>query len=258
LLNAARMTAAYFIAHLPADEVPYWDFELPSFAGEPRDTSAAAIAASGLIELSQLDPDAARKTTYLNAAKGILTSLSSSAYLAKNTPNDAILLHGTSHKPHGNFDTGLIYGDYYFLEALLRYQGAKPPSWSAILPVVAVTASSHDGNVPQNTLDNQLSTRWSALGDGQWIRFDLGASKTISKVAVAWYLGNQRTARFDVQTSATGNAWTTVFSGQSSGTTLQQQTYDFTDRSARYLRIVGHGNSQNLWNSITEVDVYGP
>jgi unsaturated chondroitin disaccharide hydrolase len=48
-LNTARQTAEYFITHLPADKVPYWDFELPSTTGQPRDSSAAAIAASGLL-----------------------------------------------------------------------------------------------------------------------------------------------------------------------------------------------------------------
>ena len=52
--------------------------------------------------------------------RAILESLSSSAYLASGTDRGAILLHGTQHKPAGNYDTGLIFGDYYFLEALLR------------------------------------------------------------------------------------------------------------------------------------------
>src|SRR5438034_2721781 len=43
------------------------------------------------------------------------------------------------------------------------------------VPVVSVVASANDGNIPQNTLDNNLATRWSANGDGQWIRYDFGA-----------------------------------------------------------------------------------
>jgi len=43
-------------------------------------------------------------------------------------------------------------------------------------PVASVVASANDGNLPQNTLDNSLATRWSAQGDGQWIRYDLGAT----------------------------------------------------------------------------------
>jgi unsaturated chondroitin disaccharide hydrolase len=126
-LDTARKTADYFIAHLPSDQVPYWDFELPSASGQPRDSSAAAIAASGLIELSQRETDAQRGAAYLSAARDILTSLSSPAYLAEGTTNKAILLHGTQNKPDGKYDRGLIYGDYYFVEALLRYPTTPPP-----------------------------------------------------------------------------------------------------------------------------------
>lgn len=129
----------------------------------------------------------------------------------------------------------------------------------APLSVSAVAASANDGNVPANTVDNSLATRWSAEGNGQWIRYDLGAATTLGSLSVAWYQGNTRKATFDVQTSGNGTSWTTVIANrQSSGTTVQQESYDFADGSARYLRIVGHGNSKNAWNSITEVDIYGP
>jgi unsaturated chondroitin disaccharide hydrolase len=252
-LNTARATADYFIANLPSDSVPYWDFDAPT--SDPRDSSAAAIAASGLLELSQLDTDATRRQRYLTTAKQILTSLSSPAYLAEGHANAAILLHGTSFKARGNYDTGLIYGDYYFLEAMLRYRWIKPSG--SILAVAAVTASADDGNRPENTLDNNFSTRWSAQGDGQWIRFDLGRIKTVRKIAIAWHLGDTRSARFDVQTSRDGATWTTALKSLSSGTTTKQETYDMPDGGSRYVRIVGHGNSLNPWNSITEVDIYG-
>ena len=57
--------------------------------------------------------------------------------------------------------------------------------------------------------------------------------------------------------STDGSSWTTVFSGRSSGTTTGLQSFDFADASARYVRIVGHGNSQNDWNSLTEVAIWG-
>jgi unsaturated chondroitin disaccharide hydrolase len=122
-LQTARQTADYFIAHLPPDKVPYWDFELDSVQGEPRDSSAAAIAASGLLELGRIEADAGRAQTYLDSAKAILTSLSSPAYLAEGTGHRSILLHGTRNNNSGDadsHDTGLIYGDYYLIEALLR------------------------------------------------------------------------------------------------------------------------------------------
>src|SRR5438094_5944324 len=130
------------------------------------------------------------------------------------------------------------------------------------LSVPSVTASGNDGNVPQNTLDNNLATRWSAYGDGQWIRYDLGALTAIDGVNIAWYLGDSRSAHFDIQVSLDTVTWTTVFSGQSSGLTTQFEPYAFPSVAARYVRIMGHGQWSDptlltLWNSITEVAVQG-
>ncbi|MEH1168699.1 polysaccharide lyase family 7 protein [Micromonospora sp. CPCC 205539] len=127
------------------------------------------------------------------------------------------------------------------------------------LPVQAVVASDHDGNVPANTLDGSLSTRWSAEGDGSWIRFDLGASTQVGSVGLAWHSGDIRRSTFQVQASTDASSWTTIVSQrQSSGTTLQLETYDVNDRAARYVRVVGYGNTSNDWNSITEARIYGP
>src|SRR5438445_283749 len=125
------------------------------------------------------------------------------------------------------------------------------------LSVVAVVASANDGNVPQNTRDNNLATRWSAQGDGQWIRYDLGAVAAMDQVDIAWYLGDTRITYFDIQVSLDTVTWTMVFSGQSSGQTLQLESYAFPTASGRYVRIVGHGNSQSTWNSVTEVAILG-
>src|SRR5947207_2601061 len=125
------------------------------------------------------------------------------------------------------------------------------------LSVAGVSASANDGNVPANTLDGSLSTRWSASGDGQWILFDLGASQTVGAVSIAWYKGDQRSSLLEIQTSANASTWTTVFAGASSGKTAALESYDFNDSAARYVRIVGHGNSQNLWNSISETEIHG-
>ena len=121
----------------------------------------------------------------------------------------------------------------------------------------AVSASAHDGNVPANAVDNSWSTRWSANGDGQWIKLDLGSTRTVGHVRLAVYNGNLRRARFDLQTSTDNVAWTNVLTGaQSGGTTTAEQTFDFTDRSARWVRYLGHGNTVNSWNSLYEVSVF--
>src|SRR5437867_1042864 len=124
-------------------------------------------------------------------------------------------------------------------------------------PVVSVVASANDGNLPQNTLDNSLATRWSAQGDGQWIRYDLGALAAIDHVDIAWYLGDARSSSFDIAVSLDAVTWTKVFSGKSSGQTLQLESYGFPATSGRYVRIVGHGNSASAWNSMTEVAIRG-
>ena len=74
---------------------------------------------------------------------------------------------------------------------------------------------------------------------------------------IAFYSGDTRTSTFDIQTSNDGSSWTTRSSRTSSGTSTALETFDFTDVSARYVRILGHGNSANLWNSYTEVEVWG-
>src|SRR6266513_64160 len=141
------------------------------------------------------------------------------------------------------------------------YSSPRPSVFAADLTPLtpaSVVASGNDGNLPQNTLDKSLATRWSAQGDGQWIRYDLGALVDMDRAAVAWYLGDTRIAYFDIEVSWDATLWWSVFSGQSSGQTLQPEIYSFRRTTARYVRIVGHGNSQSAWNSITEVAIVAP
>jgi hypothetical protein len=123
-------------------------------------------------------------------------------------------------------------------------------------PGSAVTASTDDGNVPANAVDNNLGTRWSANGDGAWLQLDLGSVRSVGSVRVAVYRGNERRNRFDLQTAVTAGSWTTVFAGESSGTTTLEQPYDFPDVDARYVRYVGHMNNVNTFNSVTEISVF--
>lgn len=131
-------------------------------------------------------------------------------------------------------------------------------SANAVIPS-GVIASGHDGNIPENTLDNDpgFNTRWSANGnDGsQWIRYDFGSSITLSGLNIAFYKGNQRTTYFQVESSDNGNTWTNrLGTTSSSGNTTSNELFNFpSDVTARYFRIVGYGNSSNTWNSITDV-----
>jgi hypothetical protein len=123
-------------------------------------------------------------------------------------------------------------------------------------PAGSVSASTNDGNVPGNVVDNSLTTRWSANGDNQWLQLDLGTTRTVGYVKIAIYNGNTRRGRFDLQVATTQGVWTTVWTGESTGTTSAEETYDFADVPARWVRYMGHMNSVNTFNSVTEVSVF--
>jgi len=132
-LERAVGAADYFIEQTDkiADHIPNWDFQAPADA--PKDASAAAVAASGMIELSRY-----AGAKYFDKAEEMLRSLCSEAYLAQPGTNNYFLLkHSTGHKPHNSeIDVPIVYADYYFLEALWRYREA-----------MRTTVSSPDGNL---------------------------------------------------------------------------------------------------------------
>ena len=125
------------------------------------------------------------------------------------------------------------------------------------LTVVSVSASDHqDPNVPLNTLDHDLESRWSAQGNGQYIEFTLEEPGTVGQVWIAWFNGNERFFNFEIETSLDGVGWTHVYSdisGSSSAQTNSLQPYSVTETVAQYIRITGYGNTVNDWNSITAV-----
>ena len=124
-LVAAQRCADYFLAHLPADRVAYWDLVFGDGSGEPRDSSAAAIAAGGLAELAKNMPGDPRAEEYRKAGRAILRSLMRG--YATRPGTDALLLHGVYDKPKGvAVDEGNLWGDYFYLEALTR---VTLPDW---------------------------------------------------------------------------------------------------------------------------------
>jgi hypothetical protein len=134
---------------------------------------------------------------------------------------------------------------------------ASDNSITTAATITAVTASNAEAaNPATNTTDGNLGTRWSATGDGQWIQFDLGKQDTINGVQIAWYKGDQRKAYFDVQTSSNGTSFQNVLTNKStSGTTNAPQSFSFASSNARYVRVVNHGNTQNMAASVTEVRI---
>lgn len=125
-LHAAEKIAAFILNNksLPADKIPYWDYNAPKIPDEPRDASAAAITASALIELNSYS-----KINYLDRAVEILGNLSSEKYKAEaGSNNNFILKHSVGSIPHGaELDVPLIYADYYYMEALMRLNKLKKP-----------------------------------------------------------------------------------------------------------------------------------
>ena len=139
-------------------------------------------------------------------------------------------------------------------------RAARDPNEFVFRGLPLVTASSFEAgttNFPANTLDGNLNSRWSAGGDGEWISYDLGRYDLVQSVDIAFYQGNTRTATFDVLLSNDNLNWRTVLTNAvSSGSTLALQNFNFADWPARYVRIVGHGNSVNNFNSFTEVVIH--
>ena len=124
-LNQANNIAQFLLnnPNLPADKIPYWDYDAPNIPNALRDASAAAIMASALLELSgYTDKENAEK--YITAARTILTNLSSSHYKAGIGTNGGFILeHSVGHLPQkSEVDVPLTYADYYFLEAMKRYK----------------------------------------------------------------------------------------------------------------------------------------
>jgi unsaturated chondroitin disaccharide hydrolase len=120
-LELARRLAHYFLNRLPADGVPYWDLIFTD-GPEERDSSAAAIAVCGLLELAGLLPleDSGREL-YRKAALTILASLATDYTAADDPAVDGLLLHAVYHKSSGKgVDECCIWGDYFYLEALAR------------------------------------------------------------------------------------------------------------------------------------------
>lgn len=124
-LQQANAIAAFILGHprLPADKVPYWDFDANTIPNALRDASAAAIIASALLELKSY-VNAKTAAQYVAAATVILKNLSSNSYRAiAGTNGGFILKHGVGHFPQQTeVDVPLTYGDYYYIEALLRYK----------------------------------------------------------------------------------------------------------------------------------------
>lgn len=154
LLEAARATADFYIANTTSDGIPYWDTGAPGLVHlpghleepsqpdnpyEPVDSSAAAIAAQGLLRLGRLLGlvDAGRK--YYQAGLLVAETLFSAPYLSENSKHQGLILHSVYHRPNGwdyvprgkkvPFGESSMWGDYHAMELavyLKRLADAEP------------------------------------------------------------------------------------------------------------------------------------
>jgi unsaturated chondroitin disaccharide hydrolase len=126
LLDVAIRNAEYWLAHLPADRVPYWDFDAdlsqPAPWGAQKETSAGAIAASGLLHLARQVDDPAQADRYRTTALEILDALCEPEYLAIDTPGwEGILKHGVYHTAKNlGVDESVMWGEFFFVEGLTK------------------------------------------------------------------------------------------------------------------------------------------
>ncbi|SHH72414.1 glycoside hydrolase family 88 protein [Clostridium grantii] len=122
-LRAAQKVAHFFLASLSEDYIPCWDFRVPELQDEPKDTSAAACAASGLLEIAKHLPEEEGRM-YISAAKRIIHALTKQYVTWDDMDYEGLLVEGTGNKPNNeNVNVSLIYGDYFYVECIAKLLG---------------------------------------------------------------------------------------------------------------------------------------
>lgn len=145
--DTSKMLANYFLSQIPEDGLVYWDFDAPQEPGTPRDSSAVAIAVCGLLELSELlkpdDPDVEDlRTSALRLLKVLVTRCSTDNL----EEAEGLLRHGSySVRGGASPDDFMIWGDYFYMEALLRIERSIPGYWYENNRLDEVTLESREG-----------------------------------------------------------------------------------------------------------------
>ncbi|UKS28761.1 Ig-like domain-containing protein [Paenibacillus sp. HWE-109] len=130
------------------------------------------------------------------------------------------------------------------------------PTDAPQLPITYYQASSIVPEFPpQNTLDQDFNTYWSAKGQ-QSIQYQLNQPSTVGSVSIAWHRGSERVYTFQIEGSSDGTNWTPLYAGNS-GSISGYETYDVIDTNVRFVKIICTGNSASVYNSISEVSVSG-
>lgn len=123
---------------------------------------------------------------------------------------------------------------------------------------VAVEASAEPENTSMatNAIDGDLTTRWASNNATDHITVDLGEAKKVGTVGIAFYMGTTRKSNFELHVSTDNSNWMEICSGQGSGTISGYEYFVFEPRDVRYIRVTGHGNTSNEWNSINEISAF--
>ncbi|WCT54394.1 glycoside hydrolase family 88 protein [Paenibacillus kyungheensis] len=123
-LEIAKQTAQFFLTELGEDIVPFWDFRAPDEHRIAWDSSAAAIAASGLLELARHVPE--QEQSFYQRAGELLVQGLYEQFSSRETGGEGLISKGTVHYPEQKYlNVSIIYGDYFFAEALVKLQGKQ-------------------------------------------------------------------------------------------------------------------------------------
>jgi len=222
VLAAARRVSAHLLDRLPADGVPH--FHLGA-TDEPRDSSAGAIAAAGLLHLAVVDPDPALRARWRAGGERLLDALAAPGYAGDVATSRAAVLHGTYALFPRAVDMGLVWADHYRLQALLASR-LLPPRGPR-LPVRSATTA---------VTDARPATAWPARPGAAPLQLDLGAVRPVGALTLDWRGGPA--VAFRVEASTDGAAWRRVHRGLSAGDAERPESYELGDVRARWLRVV--------------------
>lgn len=176
-----------------------------------------------------------------------------------NTPKS---LNGEVYVAVGELSLDLLMNFEYDAIAKILHV-SKTPDWTQLSkisprtplskePIRLVASGAQTGNEATGICDGNDKTRWSSQGVKEWVMYDLGAVYDISNVKIAAYLGDERVLYFDIQVSEDGGNFKTVYSGETSGTTSDFESFAISPSKARYVKLCGKGTNESTWNSITE------
>lgn len=199
-LEQATHIAGFILPRLPADKIPYWDFNAPGIPHTSRDVSAAAITCSALLELATYAAPAMAEK-YQRTAGAMLRSLMSAGYASAPGDNGGFIMkHGTGNHPkNSDIDVSLIYADYYYIEALLRYRNlgksfARVPGRAQEDSILArykrhLYNTATPGDIPALAASYNPDTQWPDIvySDAQRANWQLLKHlERIRDIALAW------------------------------------------------------------------------